>query len=73
MRAMLTPSKTLDRADDCSVVCAATVVLAKFPAFLEHVKASGAGPNVTARLHFYHGESSVAQGTTCQSISKQPS
>ncbi|KGB79172.2 hypothetical protein CNBG_5010 [Cryptococcus deuterogattii R265] len=37
-----------------AVLCAASVVIWKFPAFLDNVKASGAGPEVRSRLHFYH-------------------
>jgi hypothetical protein len=38
-----------------SVLCSASSVLWKFPAFLQDVKSSGASPRVRARLHFYHG------------------
>lgn len=37
-----------------AVLCAASVVIWKFPDFLDNVKASGAGPEVRSRLHFYH-------------------
>ncbi|WRT68027.1 uncharacterized protein IL334_005002 [Kwoniella shivajii] len=37
-----------------AVMLAASVVIWKFPAFLTDVKASGAGPEVRSRLHFYH-------------------
>ncbi|OXC69956.1 hypothetical protein AYX13_01298 [Cryptococcus neoformans] len=41
------------------VLCAASVVIWKFPAFLDNVKASGAGPEVRSRLHFYHEANKV--------------
>ncbi|WVF68856.1 hypothetical protein IAT40_003629 [Kwoniella sp. CBS 6097] len=37
-----------------AVMFAASIVIWKFPAFLRDVKASGAGPDVRSRLHFYH-------------------
>ncbi|WVQ96324.1 hypothetical protein IAU59_003428 [Kwoniella sp. CBS 9459] len=37
-----------------AVMLAASIVIWKFPAFLRDVKASGAGPDVRSRLHFYH-------------------
>ncbi|WVQ65330.1 uncharacterized protein L199_003506 [Kwoniella botswanensis] len=37
-----------------AVVLSSSVVIWKFPAFLADVKASGAGPDVRSRLHFYH-------------------
>nr|KIR84257.1 hypothetical protein I308_05268 [Cryptococcus tetragattii IND107] len=42
-----------------AVLCAASVVIWKFPAFLDNVKASGAGPEVRSRLHFYHEANKV--------------
>ncbi|OCF37284.1 hypothetical protein I316_01193 [Kwoniella heveanensis BCC8398] len=37
-----------------AVMLAASIVIWQFPAFLRDVKASGAGPDVRSRLHFYH-------------------
>ncbi|WWC96542.1 hypothetical protein V866_003410 [Kwoniella sp. B9012] len=37
-----------------AVVLSSSVVIWKFPDFLADVKASGAGPDVRSRLHFYH-------------------
>nr|XP_018262112.1 uncharacterized protein I303_05127 [Kwoniella dejecticola CBS 10117]OBR84270.1 hypothetical protein I303_05127 [Kwoniella dejecticola CBS 10117] len=37
-----------------AVMLSSSVVIWKFPAFLADVKASGAGPEVRSRLHFYH-------------------
>jgi hypothetical protein len=37
------------------VLGSASVALFHFPRFLRDVKASGAGPDVRSRLHFYHG------------------
>ncbi|WWD21474.1 hypothetical protein CI109_105960 [Kwoniella shandongensis] len=39
---------------ELAMILMASVVLLKFPQFLKDVKASGAGPEVRARLHFYH-------------------
>nr|XP_019045359.1 hypothetical protein I302_05748 [Kwoniella bestiolae CBS 10118]OCF24289.1 hypothetical protein I302_05748 [Kwoniella bestiolae CBS 10118] len=39
-----------------AVVLSSSVVIWKFPDFLADVKASGAGPDVRSRLHFYHGK-----------------
>ncbi|WVQ84977.1 hypothetical protein IAT38_007141 [Cryptococcus sp. DSM 104549] len=36
------------------VMAASSIVIWRFPAFLRTVKASGAGPEVRSRLHFYH-------------------
>nr|XP_019008507.1 uncharacterized protein I206_07066 [Kwoniella pini CBS 10737]OCF47288.1 hypothetical protein I206_07066 [Kwoniella pini CBS 10737] len=54
-----------------ALVClAASIVLFKFPKFLNDVKLSGAGPEVRSRLHFYHQANKVrtffrALFTTC--------
>lgn len=42
------------QADYFSVLVASSMVVLAFPRFLEDVKASGAGPEVRARLHYYH-------------------
>ncbi len=37
------------------VLLYATMIMLKFPRFMREVKASGAGPDVMCKLHFYHG------------------
>lgn len=41
------------------MLCAATVVVLKFPRFLKDVKASGAGPDVQIRLYTYHESNKI--------------
>ncbi|OXH00080.1 hypothetical protein C369_07288 [Cryptococcus neoformans A5-35-17] len=50
---------TVDGAVELIVMSAASIVIWKFPAFLDTVKASGAGPEVRSRLHFYHEANKV--------------
>ncbi|KAK8858815.1 hypothetical protein IAR55_003045 [Kwoniella newhampshirensis] len=41
------------------VMLSSSIVIWKFPAFLDNVKTSGAGPEVRSRLHFYHEANKV--------------
>ncbi|WWD18707.1 hypothetical protein CI109_103161 [Kwoniella shandongensis] len=50
---------TVDGAVEMVVMLSSSIVIWKFPAFLKDVKASGAGPEVRSRLHFYHEANKV--------------
>ncbi|WVN89877.1 uncharacterized protein L203_105107 [Cryptococcus depauperatus CBS 7841] len=50
---------TVDGLVELVVMTFASVVIWRFPAFLATVKASGAGPEVRSRLHFYHEANKV--------------
>ncbi|WWC70997.1 uncharacterized protein I206_104950 [Kwoniella pini CBS 10737] len=50
----ITVTMTVHGFIEFAVMLTSSIVIWKFPAFLADVKASGAGPEVRSRLHFYH-------------------